>query len=139
MIKSITKSQSKRRGATMVEFSLTFILFLFLVLAAFEGGRAIWSFVTLTHGAREGARFAMVHGANNPLPDSDIATRVKNQVPGLDKTGITVTTTWADVDKTPGTGLAVRVLYNHPMAFTTLLGWNTSLSIGMVVNTTVLN
>ena len=139
MMKLTINRRNKRRGATMVEFSLTFILFLFLILATFEGGRAMWSFVTLTHAAREGARFAMVHGAANPLPDSDIETRVRNQVPGLDKTGITVTTTWADADKTAGTGLAVRVLYNHPMAFTTLLGWDTSLNLGTVVNTTVLN
>lgn len=137
-MKFTSLKRSKRRGATMVEFSLTFILFLFLILVTFEGGRAIWSFVTLTHAAREGARFAMVHGAANPLADSDIETRVKNQVPGLDKSNITVTTTWADADKTPGTGLAVRVAYNHPMAFTTMLGWQSSLPLATVVNTTVL-
>ena len=50
-----------RRGQSMVEFSLVFVLFITMMAGMFEFGRALWVYTTLAHATREGARYAMVH------------------------------------------------------------------------------
>mgnify|MGYP002179916582 CR=1 FL=1 len=39
----INSRKSGRRGAVMVEFALSFVLFILLVFAVMEGGKAIWT------------------------------------------------------------------------------------------------
>jgi hypothetical protein len=57
------------RGQTLVEFALVLPLFVILVLAAFEGGRYVFYSEMLNHATREGARYAIINGANSsPCP-----------------------------------------------------------------------
>jgi hypothetical protein len=46
-----------------VEFALVLPVFLLLVLGLFEAGRAVWYENTLAYAAREGTRYAIVHGS----------------------------------------------------------------------------
>jgi TadE-like protein len=62
------------RGQALVEFALTIPIFLFVVLALFDMGRAVFAFNTLTNAAREGARTAIV---NQDL--ASIVERAKGQ------------------------------------------------------------
>jgi Flp pilus assembly protein TadG len=62
----------------MVEFALIAPLFFFLLFSIIEFGRAVYYIQMLNNAAREGARYAIVHGSNSradsgPLPASEIA------------------------------------------------------------------
>lgn len=61
-IKSLSKDQ---RGATMVEFAIGATVFLSVMFAALEFGRALWVHNALTDAARRGARYAVLHAASD--------------------------------------------------------------------------
>ena len=50
-----------RRGQALVEFALVIPIFLLLLVAIFDLGRAVFAYNTLTNAAREGARLAIVN------------------------------------------------------------------------------
>jgi Flp pilus assembly protein TadG len=52
------------RGQSLVEFALVIPIFLTLLLAIFDVGRVIWAVTSLNNAAREGARYAIVHGGS---------------------------------------------------------------------------
>jgi Flp pilus assembly protein TadG len=104
-----------RRGATMVEFALSFLLFLTVVIAVFEGGLVVWSYTTLNHAARQGARQAMVHNFRNPGSDDDIINTVKANAVGLFKDDVDVSVSWEDATK-PG-GSTVTVAASYPLFY----------------------
>lgn len=54
------------RGQTLAEFAIVIPLFLIVVLASLDVGRVIFANDVLTSAAREGARYASVHGATPP-------------------------------------------------------------------------
>ena len=98
------------RGVELIEFSLVSILLLMLVFGIMEFGRAIWIYGTVAHVAREGARFAMVRGSDSGRDASttDVENYV-NQQRAAGMTGLTVTTTWDNTAKDPGTVVQVQV------------------------------
>jgi Flp pilus assembly protein TadG len=49
------------RGQALVEFALVIPIFLLLMIALFDMGRAVFAYNTLTNAAREGARIAIVN------------------------------------------------------------------------------
>jgi hypothetical protein len=51
------------RGQALVEFALVLPLFLLLVLGVVDFGRGIFIYAGMSNGAREGARYAIVHGS----------------------------------------------------------------------------
>jgi Flp pilus assembly protein TadG len=67
-----------------VEFALIAPLFFLLLFGTIEGGRFIFYYEMLNNATREGARYAIVHGANssNPTgpPDDTTGTEVKQVV-----------------------------------------------------------
>ena len=85
---------SGEKGTTIVEFALVAIVFLLLTLGLVDVGRGVWAHHSLTHAAREGARYAIVHGdrSKDPATDTIISNLVKNRIPNL--SGVTVSTTW---------------------------------------------
>ena len=104
------------RGAQMVEFALGFLIFLVLVVGIFEGGRLVWTYTTLSHAARQGARYAVVHGERNPLADdTGITAAVRAQAVGLPSNGVTVNTVWSDSNKKGGS--IVTVSASYPISF----------------------
>ena len=105
-----------RRGAQMVEFALSFLLFLVLVVGIFEGGRLVWTYTTLSHAVRQGSRLAVVHGERNPFSDDDpIRDAVRAQAVGLPSNELTVNTVWSDADKKGGS--VVTVSASYPISF----------------------
>lgn len=105
-----------RRGAQMVEFALTFLMFLMLVVGVFEGGRLVWTYTTLSHAARQGSRAAIVHGERNPLADdAPVVAAVRAQAIGLPASDVSVNTVWSDANKAGGS--VVTVTASYPIAF----------------------
>ena len=106
-IKTINrKANKRRRGASTLEFGLSFILFFTFVMAIMEFGRIIASYNILAGATREGVRYAMVHGSasGSAATNTDIQDVVRNWSVGLDRSSVSVTTTW-----TPGNGPGSKV------------------------------
>jgi len=90
-----------RRGAVTVEMTLVGIPIIFTVISIFEMSRGMWIYDTLAHAAREGTRFAIVHGfncVNNPptvnnncgKTVADVAQVIRDNGAGLDLNTTTV-------------------------------------------------
>ncbi len=56
-------SKKNQRGATLVEFAIGATVFLTVMFAVLEFGRALWVHNALSDAARRGARYAVVHTA----------------------------------------------------------------------------
>ncbi|MBA3236662.1 MAG: pilus assembly protein [Chloroflexi bacterium] len=69
-----SRSHARRRGQALVEFALVIPIFLLMMVALFDLGRAVFAYNTLTNAAREGARIAIVN-QNQP----SIVARAKSQ------------------------------------------------------------
>lgn len=98
---------SNERGGTLVEFAIAATVFLTAMFGVIEFGRAIWTHNALTDAARRGARYAVLHTA-------DDIDQVKNVVVYGDPAGGTqplvadlttdnVTVTYADFGVNHGT------------------------------------
>ena len=122
-----------RRGATMVEFAFVFLLFMSLIVLTIEGGRLVWSWVTLTHATREGARLAMVHGKRDPVADSVIENYVKTRCIGLDPSDINVSLSWADSDKSRGSLVSLDSQYSFTSVVPSFLGGTVSATFAQPV------
>ena len=67
--------RARSGGQALVEFSLVAPLFFLLLLAVIEGGRFIFYYEILHNATREGARYAIVHGANSYCPSGPTTRR----------------------------------------------------------------
>ncbi|HEV2250123.1 MAG TPA: TadE/TadG family type IV pilus assembly protein [Candidatus Limnocylindria bacterium] len=71
------------RAQALVEFALTLPIFLLLVTGIFDVARAVWQENSLAFAAREGTRYAIVHGASgSPIvgPCSSCVNPVANNL-----------------------------------------------------------
>jgi len=55
---------SAKRGSALLEFSVAILTVLTTLFGAIETGRLILTYVAIAEAAREGVRYAVVHGAN---------------------------------------------------------------------------
>jgi Flp pilus assembly protein TadG len=69
----ISSIKSNERGSTLLEFAIGATVFLSVMFAVLEFGRALWVHNALTDAARRGARYAVIHAATD-------ADSVKNVV-----------------------------------------------------------
>jgi len=102
----------RERGATFVEFALVVaVVFLPLVFGVIEFGRLSYLKTTVTAAAREGVRYAIVHGtASGAIADS---AAVANYVKDRTKLSpIVVTPAWRP-GKAPGDTAEVQVTYTY--------------------------
>ncbi len=87
-----------RRGATIVEFAFTFLLFVIVLLTITEMGRGMWTYAMINHATRQAGRFCMVRGAANPATTTEVRGIVDKACKGLELSDITLTTQWEDAD-----------------------------------------
>lgn len=109
-------------GQATVEFTLCFILFLLLIFLIVEGGRMIFYYDTVSHVAREGARFAIVRGTSSscgtgcPASETDISNFVKARAVGVSVKTVDVcwktapTSACDNTPKGPGSIVQVKVI-----------------------------
>lgn len=74
--------RSERRGQALVEFSLTVLIFLVMLMGIFDLGRAIYMYNGVAEAAREIARVTSVHPGST-LGNSAETTAVVNTQKGL--------------------------------------------------------
>ena len=96
-------------GQAMVEFTLIIPIFLLLVFAIVDFGMGLYSWITVTNAAREGARLGTV-GADT----ATITQRVRDTAGSLDNPNLTVAVTNAvDSGGDPGESVSVHVDYQY--------------------------
>lgn len=61
----MTSRRTRQRGAVIIEATLTLLLYLGIVLALFDFGMVLFIQQTLTHRARDAARYAVIHAYEN--------------------------------------------------------------------------
>ena len=94
---SIKSRNTDQRGATLVEFAIGATVFLSVMFATLEFGRALWVHNALTDAARRGARYAALHAASdaasvkNVVVYGDPAGGTKPVVNNLTTDNVTVT------------------------------------------------
>lgn len=116
----------RQAGNTFIEFALIFGVFMAFSAGFFEIGRAIWTWASVAHSAQEGARFASMHGAENPAEappgatvnttptDAAIEDVVRRSAVGLDTNLLDVEVIWS-AGGIPGSNVTVRASYPFSM------------------------
>jgi TadE-like protein len=122
--------RNRSRAQALVEFALVVPWFFLLLFGIIEAGRFIFYYETLSNATREGARYAIVNGANTlgcpsgpPAPGSsgcdtsgaNVSARVRQSGIGLPN-AITVTPTW-----TPDNGRGSTVNVTAQMTYHVLV------------------
>jgi len=91
----IQRPGRSQRGQSLVEFAISSIVLLLLMMGLLDLSRAFYYAVSLQGAAREGARhgawFNTAVRANNYLDDADIMTAVNQSLLGAGITGVQVT------------------------------------------------
>jgi Flp pilus assembly protein TadG len=99
-------NRSRRDGQALVEFALVAPIFFLLLFSVIEFGRYIYQVQILNNAAREGARYAIVHGSLSLCPSgppapgtstcdlvgNNIKAVVRNNAVGVASTSITFPT-----------------------------------------------
>ena len=102
----------QEQGTTIVELSLVFIGFFFLILLLLDVGRGVWVYNSISSAARDATRYAIVHGerAYTPATSTGIYSYVVDKLPGM--SGVSVNTTW-NPDNSRGSAVSVTVQYDY--------------------------
>jgi hypothetical protein len=103
---------SRQDGQSLVEFALVLPLVLLIVTGLFDVARAVWQENTLAYAAREGTRYAIVHGSGATLAlgpsdpaEPNITLVVRGAAVGI--SNLSVTTTWPDAKNDRGARVQV--------------------------------
>lgn len=93
--------RSDDSGQSIVEFALILPLLLLIITGLFDVARATWQENTLAYAAREGTRYAIVHGSGSldgtvvsPTNDQPVVDAVRYAAVGVPSVSVTVT--WPD-------------------------------------------
>ena len=83
--------QKRSKGQALLEFTLSAVPMIFLLISVEEMARGMWIYTTLAHAVKEGTRYSIVHGADCAIADSScqitlgqVATRIQQAGLGLD-------------------------------------------------------
>ena len=121
------RGRHRQRGQALAEFALVAPIFFLVLFGIIEAGRFMFFYETLNNATREGARYAIVNGANSlscstgpPAPDStscdpdgsDVVDRTRAAAFGIPPTAITVTPTWTP-DNGRGSKVHVRATFTY--------------------------
>jgi len=102
----------KRRGSALVEFALVAPILVVLILLMVQYGLIMNRMLTLSHAAREAARYAAVH----PQDDEAIKGKAKGAMRGRghrpEKMNIVIQPAQGSPDRKPGRPIKVIVQYD---------------------------
>ena len=120
-----------RVGQSLVEFALVGPIFFTLLFGIIEGGRLVWTFHSLSNGAKEGARYTTVRGAGSIQPDAPAtAASIKAQVlatsPGLNADALNVSLVLLDSDMEDQSQFRVDASYQFDFIVGSIFGLNST-------------
>jgi Flp pilus assembly protein TadG len=149
--------RQRRTGAALVETALIYPILFLLILGIILLGIAVFRYQQVAHAAREGARWAAVHGAEygeegaSATPPRYAATEadiynaaILPQLAGMQAANVTYAVTWNNSNKQshsyvyvdPATGVSrVREMANT-VSVTVSYSWNTGLFGDVPVSST---
>jgi Flp pilus assembly protein TadG len=129
---SLKGSRHRSRGQALVETALILPVFLALLLGIVDMGRAVWATTSLASAAREGARYAIVHGGNantacpvgpmNPATARTVTADASCPYPSPSKQSIIDAATAAAI--AGGSNVTVTVCYGDGCSGNTDAGYN---------------
>jgi hypothetical protein len=61
-------NRARTRGNATIEFTLVGIPLVFVLISTIEMARGMWIYHTLAYAVKEGTRYAVARGQNNPVP-----------------------------------------------------------------------
>ena len=116
--KPTRRMQRWLRGQTFVEFAAVVLPLCIVVFGIIVSGMAVYSYSFVCYGAREGVRYAIVHGSASlsPASASDIKNYVQNKARSLNTRYLNVLTNWTP-DNKPGSVVNVQVTYSFQPFF----------------------
>ncbi|OHE75352.1 MAG: hypothetical protein A2107_15765 [Verrucomicrobia bacterium GWF2_62_7] len=110
-------------GQTLVEFCICALVFFMLVFGVVDLARGVFAYNTIAHCAREGVRYAVVHGADSAAPvgptanDATLASVVRGFATGLQANNLSVLSSWPSGNQT---GAVVNVTVSYTFQPVTL-------------------
>jgi Flp pilus assembly protein TadG len=135
--------RERRAGATLVEAAVVYPVLFLLVLGILLLGIGVFRYQQVSHAAREGARWAAVHGARYAeetgqpaaTAESVFENAIKPQMAGSNPANITYSVTWNQSNKqsspylttNPATGEQIVGARANTVTVTVRYTWNTGL------------
>lgn len=115
------RKPSGERGQVFLEFALIVPAFLVLLFSIMWLSLAVYAYNYVGYAAREGSRYAAVHGTDSKQPvttASAVTAFVQNETTGLDTSKLTVSTTWTPsaTPGKPGSTVQVQVQYQFQLS-----------------------
>ena len=103
----------RERGVAIPEMAIAIPVVIMLFLGVVDFARAMWTYNTLQHSAREVVRYAAVHSEDSGAPCSlaDIETYAHNRAVGLDPARLKINTTYTP-SNTTGATVRVDLIYD---------------------------
>jgi Flp pilus assembly protein TadG len=96
-----------QRGQALLEFALVLPIFILLLVAIFDLGRAAFAYNTLTNAAREGARMAIV---NQYKPSIIARAKQQTAIVELNDPSVSVNFYQVNADGTPNTSVPCALI-----------------------------
>lgn len=128
MLRGLSRRLRGERGEAQVEFALSIMVVLVTIFFAWELLMAMYTAAVLADAAKEGVRYAIVHGSNSSLcsgpnpsspctydaPAAEVVNTVKTyaQASLHNISAITVTVTYPDGNNEALSRVEVTVIYN---------------------------
>lgn len=133
----INRPKTRRsRGQALAEFALVAPLFFLILFGIIESGRFIFHYEMLSNATRDGARYAIVHGAtsSNPATADDVKDVVLDSAMAIADNGdLTVTTVWP-VSNARGETVTVGVAYAYDPIIPLFPSINVTAESTLVIN-----
>jgi Flp pilus assembly protein TadG len=114
------------RGQSLVEFSLSVLMLVMLLLAVFEISRMVLVYTTVANAAKAGTRYAIVHGVDSPATTSQIQTIVQNYLGTAPLTATNATINVTGAGGAVGSTVTITVVYPYD-PFTTYFPFTANL------------
>jgi Flp pilus assembly protein TadG len=137
MRKDKTKRLPRQKGLAAVEFALTILLVMVVIFWAFEFIMLVYTYNVMAEAAKEGVRYAIVHGANNSSssgPATGAARDCTTNIAAITTlvqsyastsfhniAGMTITVCYLDGNNQPPN--RVQVVVSYPFIPYASLGW----------------
>ena len=115
--------RSDRRGALAIEFGFALPVLILLTAGLIDVSLLLWSTSTIENAAAEGARYAVVNGAQSVSLKSaaQIETYIRTAAVGVPTTALNVAVTWQPNNQS-GSRVTVALDYTHNFLVGGLVG-----------------
>src|SRR5688500_13506027 len=121
----------RRRGTTTVEFAITCPIAFFILFATIVGGLGIMRYQQVAALAREGARWACVHGAEyaydhnvpDPTAQDVFEQAIEPLIVGLDPAYLTYSVTWDESNEALHVENDYETPYGNTVTVTVTYQW----------------